>query len=393
MPDSTFKNQFEILHVQTGTTRAPASIWQIPFSKVERRAEYEQALKLCHKYQKPYPEALELLKKEGAAQPASRDGVSDEKQDTLPLPADTKVSETRQPTNPKVEKSSQGQTQKKSGRGSVSKWLIPFHYQHQKKEYNEAYALCRKYNLSYPEALKKDAINSEPVILEGSEWQKDELQVIEREERGPEAWALYRKMFPKSERTKAAVLAKHKQFRQEREKAQAAEKNTEPKPVLDNQGEPLFTGAFVQQAVPYEKTIKPGTGRILEISVEGVCRVGPPISKSLPAYCLKFHKKEEEAVKPPERQPETNGTQIGGVVLPDVLKPIEERRAFQVKDRVIQVAGKPPLHKDPGEIIRIRGNDAFVIEFYDEQLTLRREEIALYQHPGNKKATQEATAK
>lgn len=47
-----------------------------------------------------------------------------------------------------------------------NKWQIPFSYKDDQKNYQKAYAVCRKYNLPYPEALKRAEEETNGVILQ-----------------------------------------------------------------------------------------------------------------------------------------------------------------------------------------------------------------------------------
>jgi len=76
-----------------------------------------------------------------------------------------------------------------------------------------------------------------------------------------------------------------------------------------------------------------------------------------------------------------NKTQLGGIVLPDELKPLEEKKSFFIGAQVRQVAGHPPLAFGTGDIIDIKSNGDIVVEFYKEKKTLKRDELAFYQHP------------
>jgi hypothetical protein len=100
---------------------------------------------------------------------------------------------------------------------------IPFSSVTQKREYNNAWKLCRKNNLPYPEALKKKAENQSKKKLPSKT--------------------------PLSDSS-----------------------------VLDARGNPLFVGAIVKQVLAVGKKIAAGKGSIKAISNDGLCHVSFPFN-------------------------------------------------------------------------------------------------------------------
>lgn len=105
--------------------------YKIPFDSVKEKNQYDFAVKLCKKFDKPYDEAIKL-----------NDG-------------------------------------KKKRTFHNNKWQIPFSPVTDRGKYDGAYALCRKYKLPYPEAIKRQEEEKNGVILQGTAEKDDFVIKIE----------------------------------------------------------------------------------------------------------------------------------------------------------------------------------------------------------------------
>lgn len=133
---------------------------QIPFHYSAERAKYQQAIRICKRYGKPYPEAIKLYDAEMANKGAGKPGIVDGHFNKwrIPFDATTETSKYEYARRVCSKLNLPYDEAVKLGKmwpGPHKEWQIPFHSKTQIKEYGAAYAMCRKYNLPYSEALKK----------------------------------------------------------------------------------------------------------------------------------------------------------------------------------------------------------------------------------------------